>query len=61
MKSLQDQGSDTKFSYKDLEMLILPTLILLLTRLTLSELKIYRWVRKKNGLSQLSINNLLLR
>ena len=47
MKSLQDQGSDTKFSYKDLEMLILPTLILLLTRLTLSELKIYRWVRKK--------------
>ena len=47
MKSLQDQGSVTKFSYKDLEMLILPTLILLLTRLTLSELKIYRWVRKK--------------
>ena len=47
MKSLQDQGSDTKFSYKDLEMLILPTLIPLLTRLTLSELKIYRWVRKK--------------
>ena len=42
MKSLQDQGSDTKFSYKDLEMLILPTLIPLLTRLTLSELKIYR-------------------